>query len=160
MTNFTEFTPPGVAEVTETLIFKTLWSRMPAKSFISGLWLRSYINTPLWQNCFLRVLPVSKYRYFQFYFGNIILATPGERALWEQAPEEERIQYALDLEEKSRGNATANWKGVKELEEQLILQYKRSFPTTRGMIVNCTYNLEEQQKIIGKLNREFWKDFK
>jgi hypothetical protein len=154
-----EIKPVTVSEVAMRMVMNVLWQRLPKKSFISGLWLRSFENTPLWPNCFLHILPIDKYPMFKYYYGNIILATPGERGLWMQGSEEDRIQYALDIEEKSRGNATANWKAVHELEGDLIILYKREFPTTRGMFINYHYSLNEQQQIIGTLNRKFWSDF-
>ena len=153
--------PLRVSDVAQTLIFKTLWSRLPSKSFISGLWLREYVNTPLWGNCFLYILPAEKYRYFKHYFGNIILCTPGERGLWMQGSDEDRIQYSLDIEEKkSGGKCTANWSGVHELETELKKQYVKSFPFTYKGIVAYHYTLDDQQRIIGRLNKEFWHSFK
>lgn len=159
MANYTEITPPDMADVAQTIIFKTLWDRLPAKSFVSGLWLRSYVNTPLWQNCFLRILPVKDYGYFRWYFGNIILCTPGEKGLFEQGSEEERIAYALDIEQNSRGKASARWGAVRDMENELKTLYKKKFPGTHGMLVNYSYSLEEQQRIIGRLNKEFWDSF-
>lgn len=157
--NFQEMTPPGVRDVAQAMLFKEIWSKMGARSFVSGFWLRSYVNTPLWQNCFLRVLPIRNFRYFQFYAGNIILCTPGEKGLWEQGSAEERIHYALTIEENSRGKGTANWDGVGELAKDLEELYKKHFPATYKGIVNYNYSLQEQQIIIGKLNIEFWRDF-
>ena len=154
-----EIQPAKPSEVAQTLIFKTIWDRMPCRSFVSGLWLRSYANTPLFMNCFLNVLPIEKYRYFKFYFGNIIMVTPTERALYLQCTAESLIQYALDIEERSRGKQTANWEAVKELKVELIKQYKKSFPNTKGMFINYQYNIHEIAKIVGKLNQDFWQDY-
>jgi hypothetical protein len=160
MSSFQDIEHPSASQVAQIMVFNTLWRQLPQKSFISGLWLRNYNNTPLWVNCFLNVLPVDKYRYFRHYFGNIILVTPGEKGLWEQASEENRISYALSIEQNSRGRSTANWKAVRELEQDLKLQYARSFPITKGIMVNHQYTLEEQKKILGKLNAQFWEDIK
>lgn len=160
MNNSPQLPPPKVSDTAQLVLFKTLWDRIPQRSFVSGLWLRVYANTSLWPDCFLYVLPTDKYKYFKYFFGNIILCTPGERGLWMQGSEEERIQYSLSIEEQSRGKATADWKAVKELEEDLIKQYKKSFPSTWGMFVGYQYNLKEQAQIIGRLNSEFWKGFK
>ena len=159
MSKIHEIESLSVSEVAQTMIFKTLWDRLPSKSFISGLWLREYVRTPLWKNCFLHVLSVKEYPYMRYYFGNIVLCTPEEKSLYEQASEEERISYALDIEEKSKGRSTANWDGVKSLQSDLLVQYHKSFPATRGMIVGYRYSLEEQQAIIGRLNKEFWDSF-
>lgn len=147
------------SEAALTLVYKTIWQRLPNKSFVSGLWLRTYFGTPLFFNCFYHVLPEDKYKFFKYYFGNIILLTPGEGALLKQGTEEERISYALDLESQSRNKITADWNAVKELESDLKKLYERSFPTTRGMFINYRYTLEDQARIIGKLNAQFWKDF-
>jgi len=149
----------SVSEVTQTMIFKVLWDSLPSKSFISGLWLREYAKTPLWKNCFLNILPVKEYFYFKFYFGNIILCTPGERGLWEQAPEEDRISYALDLEEKTNGRVTARWDAVKDMAVELKKEYAKRFPYTYKGIVGHHYTLEQQKLITGALNKQFWDSF-
>lgn len=159
MNNAHEIPMPGVDDVTQTIIFKTLWDRVPKKSFVSGLWLRVYDNTPLWPNCFCRVLPERDFPYMRMYFGNIVLCTPSERALWMQAKEEDRISYALDVEEQSRGKSTCNWEGMKSLAEDLRALYKKEFPATRGIMVNYQYTLDDQRKILGRLNREFWENY-
>lgn len=155
-----EIEPPRASEVAMRLIRNILWQRLPKKSFVSGLWLRSYENTPLWSNCFLHILPIDKYRCFKYFFGNIILVTPGEKGLWEQATEEERIQYALDLEEKSGGSGTADWKAVKSLEEELKKEYVKNFPVTYKGIIRYSYTIDDQKAIVGRLNKEFWEGFK
>jgi hypothetical protein len=157
--NIQEIENAKVSEITRTLMFNTMWSRMPQRSFVSGLWLRVYDKTQLWQNCYYHVLHSDKYPYFRYFFGNIILVSPGERGLLLQASEEERIQYALDMEEKSRGKSTANWQAVKDLEIDLLALYKKHFPITKGVIVNYQYSLREQQQVVGKLNKEFWESF-
>ena len=73
--------------------------------------------------------------------------------------EEERISYALDLEEKTNGRVTARWDEVKQLEAELLTQYSKSFPTTRGMLIQYKYSLEEQKSIVGALNKQFWDSF-
>jgi hypothetical protein len=157
--NIQEIENAKVSDITRTLMFNTMWTRMPQRSFVSGLWLRVYDKTQLWQNCFYHVLHSDKYPYFRYFFGNIILVSPGERALLLQASEEERIIYALDMEEKSRGKNTANWQAVKDLEVELLALYKKHFPITKGIIVNYQYTLREQQQVVGKLNKDFWDSF-
>ena len=152
--------PLKFSEMAQMMIFKEIWTRMPRRSFVSGLWLRTYENTPLFPNCFMHVLYGDKYKYFKYYFGNIILVTPAERALYLQCTPESLIQYALSIEEKSRGTATARWDAVRALEEDLKKQYVKSFPSTRGMFLNYSYTIEDQARIIGKLNSDFWLGFK
>ena len=151
---------PKNSEIAMLLIRKNLWSNLSHKSFISGMWLRVYENTPLWNNCFLHVLPIGKWRYFKYYYKNIILCSPGETALWMQGTEESRISYALEIEEKSRGKQTANWDIIKTLEADLIKDYKKYFPSTKGMFLNYHYSLQEQSEILGKLNRQFLNSLK
>jgi hypothetical protein len=155
-----EIEPPRASEVAMRLIRNTLWQRLPKKSFVSGLWLREYENTDLWPNLFLHVLPIKGYPCFKYFFGNIILVSPGERGLWLEGTEEERISYALDLEEKNGGKSTADWKAVKGLEADLKELYKKHFPITYRGIVNHRYSFAEQQAIISNLNKNFWQGFK
>jgi hypothetical protein len=157
--NIQEIENAKVSEITRTLMFNTMWKRMPQRSFVSGLWLRVYDKTQLFQNCFYHVLHSDKYPCFRYCFPNIILVSPGERGLLLQGTEEERIQYALDIEEKSRGKNTANWQAVKDLEVELLALYKKHFPITKGFIINYQYSLREQQQVVGRLNKEFWESF-
>jgi len=160
MNNFHEITPPRVSEVAETLIFQTIWNRMPNKSFISGLWLREFYRTPVWKNCFLNVLPVKDYPYFRFYCGGIILLTPGERSLYLQCTPESLINYSLDIEERTGGKGTANWKAIDDLKTELLVLYKKNFPVTYKGIIGHRYTFDDQQRIVGPLNKKFWDGFK
>jgi hypothetical protein len=155
MANYAEIPDLKISELAQIMIFKNLWHFLPNKSIVSGLWLRTYVNTPLWSSCFLHVLNHEKYRYFRFYYKNIVLCSPGERGLWLQGSEEERIQYALTIEEKTRGKQTADWSKLKALELILKEEYKKYFPSTKGMFLNYQYTLQEQGEIIGKLNKRF-----
>jgi len=155
MTNFLELEPPRVSEVAMKLIYNTLWQRLPKKSIVTGLWLRNFEHTALFNNCFLHILPIDKFHYFKYYLKNIVLVTPGEKALFEQASEEGRIHYSLDIEEQSRGKCTADWSVLKMLESELKLEYKKYFPITHKGIINYSYSLKEQQVIIGGLNKRF-----
>jgi len=143
--------------VAEQLIFRILWEKLPKKSFISGLWLRDFVNTPFFDNLFTRVLSpeVGKYEYFRFYLRNIVLLTAVEKELWLNGTEEQRIEYSLRIEEESKGKDTIDWKKLKDLETVLINEYKKYFPTTRGIFINYSYNIWEQKKIIGALNEKY-----
>jgi hypothetical protein len=145
---------PRPSKVAMALVYRILWSKLPKKSIVSGLWLREYERTPLFPNCFLSVLDPEKYPYFRYYLKNVVLVTPGERGLWMQGTEEERLQYALNIEEQGKGN-TANWSVVKDLEVVLQAEYKKYFPTTRGIFINYSYSLWEQKRIIGTLNEKY-----
>lgn len=159
MNNFQEIEPPRASEVTMMLIRKTIWERTPNKSIVSGLWLRSYLKTDLWGNCFCHVLPVREYPYFKYYMKGIALLTPGETGLWMQGTTEERIQYALDFEEKSAGKNTARWDILAKIEIELLAEYRKHFSYTYKGIVDYKYSLEEQQFKIGALNKQFWESF-
>jgi hypothetical protein len=160
MNNFQEIIPPRASEIAETLIFQTIWNRIPNRSFVSGLWLREFHRTPLWKSCFHRVLSVREYPCFKYFAGNIILLTPGERSLYTQCTEESLIHYALEIEEKTQGKGTADWNVIKDLEKDLIVQYKKYFPVTYKGIVAYKYHLREIEVIVGHLNKEFWDGFK
>ncbi len=155
MNNIPEFVPPSVRQVSDVLIFKTIWGIYQHKSFVSGLWLRSFAGTPLFMNCFMRILDTKDYPCFSHALKNIIPCTPGELGLYVGGTEEERIQYALDLEEKSRGTSTAKWNVIKSMAEELKSDYKQLFPSTRGIMINYKYSLKEQGVILGKYNRQF-----
>jgi hypothetical protein len=157
MANYHEIGLPGPSEVTMALMRNTIWQGSIKKSIVSGLWLRTYLYSPLFVNCFLHILPPDHFPYFKFYFKNIALVTPGEKGLWDQGSEEERIKYSLEIEEQTRSICTANWGILKTLDEELRLEYKRVFPITKGFIVGYHYSLIEQQKIIGRLNKEFFR---
>jgi hypothetical protein len=149
------FLPASVSEVAYRMVINVLWSRLPRKSVVSGLWIRTYENTPLFPNCFLNVLPVHKYPYFRYYMKGIVLVTPGEAGLWTQGTEEERIQYSMNFEEKSRGKSVADWSVLKRLEEELMVDYKKVFPSTRGILIDYHYSLDEQKNILGTLNKKY-----
>ena len=160
MNNFQEIEPLRASETTMMLIRKIIWERTPNRSIISGLWLRSYVKTPLFPNCFINVLPVREYPMFKYYTKGIVLVTPGEAGLWMQGTTEERIQYALDFEEQSKGKSTANWNILAQLELELLTEYRKYFPITYKGIVNYHYSLAEIEAIVGHLNKEFWDSFK
>ena len=155
MANYVEIDPPRTSEIAQRLVYNTIWAYSSKKSIVSGLWLREYANTPLFANCFYHVLPVDKFRYFRHYLKSIVLVTPGERGLILQGTEEERIQYALDIEDRTKGTQTANWGILKTLGAELQEEYKKSFPVTVGMLIGYKYSLHKQSKIIGELNKRF-----
>lgn len=158
--NTHQIEPPRASEIAETIIFRELWKRVPNKSFVSGLWLREFYGTPLWKNCFLRILSIKEYPYFKYYAGNLVLLTPGENALYSQCTPESLIHYSLEIEEKTQGRGTADWNRIKELEKDLLVLYKKKFPVTYKGLIGYKYSLEEQKSIVGALNKEFWGYFK
>lgn len=150
------------AKLTQIMLFKQFWLLSNKKSFVSGLFLRDYMNTDLFLNLFAHVLPKAqnKYPYFKYYARNIVLLSPGEHALWDQGTEEARISYALEVEERTGGKSTVDWAKLKALEEELKVEYKKVFPTTIGMIIGVKYTPEEVFHKVGKLNRAYWDSFK
>ena len=119
---------------------------------VSGLFLREFMNTDLFFNCFSHVLAKgqNQYPYFKYYAKNIVLLTPGEHALLDQGTEEARISYALDVK-------SANWQPLYDLREELKKEYKKVFPTTRGILIGYKYSPVEQMAKIGNLNQEYFK---
>lgn len=144
--------------LTQTMLFKQLWILGNKRSFVSKLFLREFMNTPFFYNCFAHVLAkgLNQYPYFKYYARNIVLLTPGEHALWDQGTEEARISYALEMEEKTKGKAKVDWDRLKALRDDLKAEYKKVFPTTKGMLIGYKYSVEEQVSIIGSLNKKFW----
>lgn len=151
MSNVDHFEMPGPGRVTQIMLFKQIWMYSNKKSFVSGLFLREYMGTDLFLNCFAHVLAkgMNQYPHFKHYAKNIVLLTPGEHSLLDHGTEEARISYALDLK-------TGGWEPLRALEEELKKEYKKYFPTTRGMLIGYKYDLDEVAKIVGKLNKKFW----
>lgn len=85
----------------------------------------------------------------------IALVTVGEAGLWMQGTAEERIQYSLDFEEKSGGKNTADWSVLSRLETELLTEYRKYFPYTANGIVGYKFTLNEQQAVIGHLNKKY-----
>ncbi len=144
------FEKPGMGQhLTQTIIFKQIWMRSNKKSFVSDLFLRKYMTTDLAFNCFAHVLAkgLNQYPYFKYYAKNIVLLTPGEHALLDQGTEEARISYALDVK-------SANWQRLYDLGEELKVEYKKVFPTRRGLIIGYKYSPEEVMIKTGNLNQK------
>lgn len=71
-----QINPPGMSEVTANLVYNIIWNLYAKKSFISGLWLRSFVGTQLFPNCFMHILPKGRYTYWKYNPANIIIAHP------------------------------------------------------------------------------------
>jgi hypothetical protein len=140
------------ANLTQVVIFKQIWLNSNKKSYVSGLFLRKFMQTDLFFNCFAHVLAKgsNKYPYFKYYAKNIVLLTPGEHALLDQGTEEARIKYTFDVK-------SANWQPLYDLRDELKEEYNQYFPTRRGLIINYKYSSEEIFSIVGELNARFWK---
>jgi len=156
MNNHPTLIQPSV--MAESLLFKMIWAHSDKKSFLTNVWLRDFLNTPLWYSCFAHVLPkgLNKYPYFKLYARNIVIVTPDEHHLIDNGTDEQRISYALDVEEHSGGRNTANWNRLKVLEAELRAEYLQWFPSTRGMMIGCKYSEAEVVTIVGALNNEFF----
>jgi hypothetical protein len=162
MENVPQFEPLKPSQVSEIVIFKLLWGILPRKSFITGLWLREFENTPFFFSMFCHVLAKgqNKYPYFKHYMRNIVLLTPLEHHLYDNGTADQRISYALEVEEASGGKITADWGRIEALRQDLLKEYREHFPTTRGLLIGYKYDLNEQQKIIGMLNKKYIDDLK
>ncbi len=141
------------AQILQTAIFKEIWIHSNKRSMVSGLFLREFMNTDLFFNCFAHVLAKgqNQYPYFKYYAKNVVLLTPGEHALLDQGTEEARISYALDV-------PSADWRPLYALRDELRKEYKKVFPTTRGILIGYKYTPLEQTAKIGNLNEKFFKD--
>lgn len=159
MENYPSIKPSEMAQI---MVFRLLWTSLPKKSFLTGLWLRNFENTPFFRSCFAHVLAKgqNKYPYFKTYTKNIVLLTPNEHHLWDNGTAEARISYSQEVEKQSGGKTKANWAGLEALAEELRGEYKKYFPTRRGLIIGYKYNLEEIQKIIGMLNAKYMDELK
>jgi hypothetical protein len=137
----------------QTAIFKQIWMHSNKRSMVSGLFLREFERTNLFFNCFAHVLAKgqNQYPYFKWYAKNIVLLTPGEHSLLDQGTEEARISYALDVK-------SADWGPLYDLRDELKKEYKKVFPTTRGILIGYKYSPLEQTAKIGNLNEKFFKD--
>jgi hypothetical protein len=150
------------SQFTELTLFRMIWQFSDKKSFITGVWLRDYLNTPFWIDCFAHVLPKgqNKYPYFRHYAKNIVPVTPLEHHLWDDSTEEKRILYSLEVEEASGGKNKANWQKLKDLEIELLKEYKLYFPTTKGLMIGVKYDMWNVQKIVGHLNKVYFDSLK
>jgi hypothetical protein len=157
--NIEDFPLPGPSKITEAMLFRIIWNVRSQRSFITGTWLR-YIQPghPLWFSLFAHVLAKgqNKYPYFRHYAKNIIILHPKEHFLYDFGTEEQRIAYALDIEEKSGGKNTCDWNKLHELEEELKEEYRHCFPSHKGLLIGIKYSIYEVQKIIGPLNKSFF----
>jgi hypothetical protein len=144
--------PEGAgSHIALTALFKQIWLLSDKKSFVSGLFLRKYMGTALEYNCFAHVLAKgqNQYPYFKYYAKNIVLLSPGEHGLLDQGTEEARISYALDVK-------SANWQPLYDLREELKKEYKKHFPSTRGIIIGYKYSPEEVVAKVGLLNKKYF----
>jgi hypothetical protein len=156
--NIEDFPLPGPGKITEAMLFRIIWNIRSRKSFLTGTWLRGvYPGHPFWFNLFAHVLPkgMNKYPHFRFYLKNIVLLTPGEHAMYDQATAEVRITYSQEVEEASGGKVKADWGKLEALAEELKEEYRKYFPTRRGLIIGYKYSLDEVAKIIGTLNKKY-----
>ena len=140
-----------IEAISQAMLFKQVWLLSNKRSFVSGLFLRDFKDTPEFPSLFAHVLSKgqNQYPHFKLYAKNLALLKPLEHSLWDQGTEEARISYSQDVK-------SADWQPLKDLEKELKKEYKKYFPTTRGLLINYKYTPEEVGKIIGKLNRKHW----
>jgi hypothetical protein len=99
----------------------------------------------------------NKWPHFKYYAKNIILGSPLEHTLWDNATEDARINYALEIEE---NGGHCDWQKLKDLEAELLKEYKMYFPTSRGLIIGYKYSSDEVYEIISHLNKVFFDSLK
>lgn len=157
---FQNIPAPTPSQLADLLVYKTVWQYYPRKSFVSGLWLRDFYGTEIFLNCFARILDKDKFPYFRRYIKNLVLLTPGERALWMNGDEQARISYSQGLEERSGGKIKAEWVKMENLVVILEKEYKLYFPYTHKGIVGYKYTLDEQLKILSGLNKKFLEEIR
>ena len=161
--NIEDFPLPGPSKITEAMLFRIIWNVRSQRSFLTGIWLRNIQpGHPLWYNMFAHVLEKgqNKYPYMKYYLKNIILLTPGEHSLIHYGTAEARITYSQEVEEASKGKITADWSKIDALAEELKEEYRKHFPTRRGLIIGYKYDIFEVQKIIGALNKKYIEDLR
>ena len=161
--NIEDFPLPGPSKITEAMLFRIIWNVRSQRSFLTGTWLRNIQpGHPLWFNMFAHVLPkgMNKFPHFRFYLKNIVLLSPGEHALLDQGTAEARITYSQEVEEASKGKITADWSKIDVLAEELKEEYRKHFPTRRGLIIGYKYDIFEVQKIVGALNKKYIEDLR
>ena len=143
-------------------IFRILWHVRPRKSFLTDLWLREYEGTALFFNLFAHVLPKAqnKYPYFKLYMKNIVFLSPGEHSLYDQGTEEARKLYSQEVEAATGGKNTCDWGKLAALAEDLKAEYRKYFPTTRGLIIGVKYSPEEVHEIVTMLNKKYLAEIK
>ena len=136
---------------TQSALFRQIWIMSNRKSFLSGLWLRDWLNTPQFPSLFAHMLPKgqNQYPHFGLYVKNVRLLTPTEHHLLDNGTEEERISYSKKVK-------TADWSKITALQEELKEEYKKYFPTIKAGIINYKYSTEEVFNIMSKLNKDYW----
>jgi len=141
-------------------LYHIIWQTRVKKSFLTGLWLRSFQGTALFYNMFAHVLAKgqNKYPYFKHYLKNIVLLTPGEHALYDNGTEEARKLYSQEVEVSSGGKNTADWAKLDALAEELKAEYKKYFPSHKGLMIGIKYSPGEVAQIISVLNDRYIKD--
>jgi hypothetical protein len=86
--------------------------------------------------------------------------TPFEHHLYDNGTAEARITYSQEVEEASGGKIKADWGKLEALGEELKEEYRKYFPTRRGLIIGYKYSLDEVAKIIGALNKKYIADLR
>lgn len=143
--------PEIIREVgqSEFAAFKTLWHYMDHRSYLSGLYLRDFYNSPYFLNMFAHILPKAKNKFphFRYYLRNIILLTPGEHVLLDVGTEEQRKEYTKLIK-------TADWDKIDVLRKDLLSEYNALFPKMQGIMI-MKYPEDDVRDVIRKLNGAF-----
>ncbi len=142
--------------LSEVTLFKILWKILPKKSFISGLPLKQFENSPYFFNCFAHVLSKSrsKYPHFRLYAKNIVLLTPEEHRLFDQGTDAQRKDYSKIISSNS-GKIKVDWDKLYRFADELKAEYEKEFPCNVGGII-YKYSKEEVNKKICALNKRYF----
>jgi hypothetical protein len=136
---------------TQAALFRQIWIMSNRKSFLSGLWLRDWLNTPQFPSLFAHILPKgqNQFPHFALYARNVVMLTPLEHRMLDHGTEEERISYSKEVK-------TADWTRISDLRGDLEDEYRKHFPSTYSGIINYKYSTEEVFNIVSKLNKDYW----
>ena len=145
------FKPSEVPADTQAALFRQIWLFHNKRSYLSGIELRDWANTPQFPSLFAHILPKgqNKFPHFALYARNVVMLTPLEHKLLDDGTEEERISY-------SKEHKYANWTKISDRREKLEDEYHKHFPSTYSGIINYKYSPEEVFNVVSKLNRDHW----
>lgn len=133
---------------TEAQLFRQIWILSKKRSYLSGLFLRDFENTPQFPSCFAHTIGKKRFPFFRLYGGNIKLLTPHEHHLWDNGRKCDREEYRNAVK-------TADWQKLEKAKEELTALYQKHFPYSKnGMIYK--YDTAEVHAVIRKLNKEFF----
>jgi len=134
----------------ELACFRIIWSIPPMRSFLSGKFLRGYLNSPLAFSCCAHILSKAqnKYPHFKLYLKNIRLLDVYEHKIMDSGTEAQRKAYSKEVKE-------ADWQKIWDLREELKSEYEKHFPKNVGILIDYRYSEKEVSEKIKMLNGLF-----